>query len=48
VFTEIMNNPNLAYPKKIDIAVPGNRVCGDHKEGVPDPMRQIEECSVQG
>uniref|UniRef100_A0A0A9YB63 Persulfide dioxygenase ETHE1, mitochondrial n=1 Tax=Lygus hesperus TaxID=30085 RepID=A0A0A9YB63_LYGHE len=27
-FIEIMNNLNLAYPKKIDLAVPANRVCG--------------------
>ena len=47
-FTKIMNGLNLAYPKKIDIAVPGNRVCGDYKEGVPEPMRQIHERSVQG
>lgn len=27
-FVEIMNNLNLPYPKKIDVAVPANRVCG--------------------
>ncbi|BET03145.1 Metallo-beta-lactamase superfamily [Nesidiocoris tenuis] len=27
-FVEIMKNLNLAYPKKIDVAVPANRVCG--------------------
>lgn len=27
-FTEIMNNMNLAKPKRIDIAVPGNIACG--------------------
>jgi sulfur dioxygenase len=27
-FTEIMNNLKLAYPKKIDIAVPANKLCG--------------------
>lgn len=30
-FTEIMNNLNLSYPKKIDVAVPANMRCG-----VPD------------
>ena len=30
-FVEIMNNLNLAYPKKIDVAVPANMRCG-----VPD------------
>jgi hypothetical protein len=40
-----MNNLNLPYPKKIDVAVPGNRVCGDYGEGVPKPIRQIEERS---
>lgn len=28
-FVEIMNGLNLAYPKKIDLAVPANRRCGD-------------------
>jgi len=27
-FVTIMNNLNLAYPKKIDIALPANKVCG--------------------
>lgn len=27
-FVEIMKNLNLAYPKKMDVAVPGNLVCG--------------------
>lgn len=27
-FVQIMENLNLAYPKKIDVAVPSNRVCG--------------------
>lgn len=30
-FTNIMNNLNLAYPKKIDVSVPANLVCGDIK-----------------
>jgi glyoxylase-like metal-dependent hydrolase (beta-lactamase superfamily II) len=47
-FMSIMNNLKLAYPKKIDIAVPGNRVCGDYRDGVPEPMRQIQERAVQG
>jgi hypothetical protein len=47
-FTKIMNNLKLPYPKKIDVAVPGNRVCGDYREGVPEPMRRIQERAVQG
>lgn len=27
-FVEIMNNLNLPYPKKIDIALPANKACG--------------------
>ncbi len=27
-FSEIMNGLNLAYPKKIDVALPANRTCG--------------------
>ncbi|XP_055374837.1 persulfide dioxygenase ETHE1, mitochondrial [Condylostylus longicornis] len=29
-FVDIMNNLNLPYPKKIDVAVPANRECGLH------------------
>lgn len=32
-FVNLMNNLNLPYPKKIDIAVPANRVCG-----IQDPL----------
>jgi glyoxylase-like metal-dependent hydrolase (beta-lactamase superfamily II) len=28
-FVEIMGNLNLPYPKRMDIAVPANRLCGD-------------------
>lgn len=46
-FIEIMANLNLPYPKRIDIAVPANRLCGDCPDEValmavePDgPSRQ--------
>lgn len=31
-FVEIMNNLNLPYPKKIDMALPANRMCGIQDE----------------
>jgi sulfur dioxygenase len=50
-FVKIMEGLNLAYPKFIDFAVPGNRECGKCPEGVPDNLQQycdqIGE-SVQG
>jgi len=50
-FVQIMEGLNLAYPKFIDFAVPGNRECGKCPEGVPDNLQQycdqIGE-SVQG
>ena len=34
-FVEIMGKLQLAYPKKIDVAVPANLRCG--KPGMPEP-----------
>ncbi|MFA5170112.1 MAG: MBL fold metallo-hydrolase [Sulfuriferula sp.] len=39
-FVEIMTNLNLAYPKFIDYAVPGNRECGVCSPDVPDALQQ--------
>lgn len=39
-FVEIMNNLNLAYPKFIDMAVPGNRQCGVCPPNVPEDLSQ--------
>lgn len=38
-FIKIMDNLDLPYPKKIDFAVPGNLVCGDCPDNVPDSVR---------
>jgi sulfur dioxygenase len=50
-FIGIMQALNLAYPKFIDFAVPGNKECGVCPAGVPDDLQhyceQIGE-SVQG
>merc|ERR1712183_35615 len=35
-FIDIMGNLNLAYPKKIDVSLPANMVCGLHQ--LPDNM----------
>ena len=42
-FVELMDNLNLAYPKFIDFAVPGNRACGECPPGVPDHLQQYCE-----
>jgi sulfur dioxygenase len=39
-FREIMSNLNLAYPKFIDYAVPGNRKCGVCPPEVPEHLQQ--------
>ena len=39
-FVQIMEGLNLAYPKFIDFAVPGNRECGKCPTGVPDDLQQ--------
>ena len=50
-FVKIMDEMDLAYPKFIDYALPGNRECGVCPTGVPDDLQQycaqIGE-SVQG
>lgn len=39
-FVELMNALDLAYPKFIDYAVPGNRDCGACPPGVPEHLQQ--------
>lgn len=50
-FIEIMKNLNLPYPKFIDYAVPGNRLCGVCPSHLPEELekycQQITE-SLQG
>jgi sulfur dioxygenase len=50
-FIEIMRNLNLPYPKFIDYAVPGNRLCGVCPSHLPEELeiycQQITE-SKQG
>lgn len=38
-FLEIMNGLDLAYPRKIDFAVPGNEQCGVCPEDVPEEFK---------
>jgi glyoxylase-like metal-dependent hydrolase (beta-lactamase superfamily II) len=39
-FVALMNGLDLAYPKFIDYAVPGNRACGACPPGVPEHLQQ--------
>ena len=39
-FVEIMNNLDLAYPKFIDYAVPGNLLCGQCPQDLPERMEE--------
>ncbi len=45
-FVQLMAGLNLAYPKFIDFAVPGNRACGECPGGVPDDLSQY--CDQSG
>jgi glyoxylase-like metal-dependent hydrolase (beta-lactamase superfamily II) len=39
-FIAIMSALNLAYPKFIDYAVPGNKLCGKCPEDLPERMEE--------
>ena len=39
---------NPPYPKKIDVAVPANKLCGDCPTDLPERLRQIGGKSEQG
>ena len=45
-FKAIMAGLNLPYPKFIDFAVPGNRLCGECPDNLPEQMR--EYCDRMG
>lgn len=47
-FTSIMANLRLPYPKKIDIAVPANRACGDCPRETIEEFRAMVDKSHQG
>lgn len=47
-FVDIMANLKLAYPKKIDIAVPANLQCGDCPSEAPEQLQATGGKSVQG
>lgn len=47
-FTRIMAGLNFPYPKKIDVAVPANRLCGDCADEALEGLRQIGGKSPQG
>jgi glyoxylase-like metal-dependent hydrolase (beta-lactamase superfamily II) len=47
-FVEVMANLNLPYPKKMDLAVPANRLCGDCGEETERAVRGVDCKSYQG
>lgn len=47
-FIEIMANLKLPYPKKIDCAVPGNRLCGQCAPDAPEWCRSPCDAHDQG
>ena len=47
-FVAIMGGLNLPYPKKIDIAVPANRLCGACPTDLPENAELVEDKSRQG
>jgi sulfur dioxygenase len=46
-FVELMGRLGLAYPKFIDHALPGNRLCGVCPPGVPEDLQQYCEEMAQ-
>lgn len=47
-FVDIMANLDLPYPKRIGLAVPGNRLCGDCPEDLPQELQRLCEPHDQG
>ena len=47
-FIAIMNGLNLPYPKKIDAAVPANRLCGACPTDLPEEAEMVDDKSWQG
>ena len=47
-FERIMAALNLPYPKKMDVAVPANRLCGDCADEAVDDVRKTRDKSQQG
>jgi len=47
-FVAVMNALDLAYPAKIDYAVPGNEQCGECPPNVPLEMRKLCDVTRQG
>ena len=47
-FVTIMDSLKLPYPRRIDLAVPGNALCGQCPDHVPADMRQACEVQDQG
>lgn len=47
-FVAIMNGLDLPYPKKIDFAVPGNNLCGECPDNVPEEFRKPCPLHEQG
>jgi len=47
-FVDLMEGLELAYPKKIDFAVPGNERCGECPPNVPEAMRKLCDVTRQG
>lgn len=47
-FIAIMEGLNLPYPKKIDVAVPANRLCGECPADLPEDAEPVGDKSRQG
>ena len=47
-FVKIMQEMDLPYPRKIDFAVPGNEVCGECPDNIPEQYRSPCKAHDQG
>lgn len=47
-FVRIMAELDLPYPKRMDLAVPANQLCGDCPDETQRALRRLESKSIQG
>jgi glyoxylase-like metal-dependent hydrolase (beta-lactamase superfamily II) len=47
-FVAIMDGLDLSYPKKIELAVPGNERCGECPPNIPEDMKKYCDVTRQG
>lgn len=47
-FSNTMENLKLPYPKRMDFAVPGNKLCGEPPPELSEELRRQYDADTQG